>query len=139
MPTDTDRSSTTTIAANETIGGSPTEEEILLRPWKYIGYKGYSSFLASEDEFFVLRRFDSLNIRIALSLQDELSVLEEELSEIDRKYSERDTTVAVNNGTFRYDQQDLTRLLSRIEQKVRHYNEFLLQLSDISGSPGFSR
>lgn len=124
---DTNRSSTTAIASSEAARDSPTDEEILRRPWKYIGYKGYSSFLASEDEFFIIRRFDVLNVRISLSLQDELSVLEDELSKIDREYSKRDAAVVVNNGTLRPDQQDRVELLNKIERKIRHYNEFVLQ------------
>ncbi|KAI0881853.1 uncharacterized protein GGS22DRAFT_191575 [Annulohypoxylon maeteangense] len=117
----------TTIASN---GGAtvnkPTEEDILRKPWKYIGYKGYSSFLASEDEFFILRRFNTLNVRIALSLQDEISWLENKLSEIDQGYSRRDV-VDINNGTLRDDQNDRAELLNRIIPKIRYYNDFIIQ------------
>lgn len=128
---DTNRSSTTAIASSEAARDSPTDEEILRRPWKYIGYKGYSSFLASEDEFFIIRRFDVLNVRISLSLQDELSVLEDELSKIDREYSKRDAAVVVNNGTLRPDQQDRVELLNKIERKIRHYSKFLHNASSL--------
>ncbi|KAI1413602.1 hypothetical protein F5Y13DRAFT_160686 [Hypoxylon sp. FL1857] len=111
---------------SETTISSPTENDILRKPWKYIGYRGYSSFLASDDEFLVLRRFDNLSVRVALSLQDEISVLESELSAIDGEYSRRNAA-DVNNGTLRHDQQDRTELLNKIRQKLRHYNEFILQ------------
>ncbi|TDZ67894.1 hypothetical protein CTRI78_v002716 [Colletotrichum trifolii] len=65
----------------------PTEDEVHRKPWKHIGYKGYSEFVSSEDDFFLLRRFDTLNTRVALALQDEVSQLEEELGEFDQATS----------------------------------------------------
>ncbi|KAI1212293.1 uncharacterized protein F4807DRAFT_457793 [Annulohypoxylon truncatum] len=112
-----------TINSNDS---KPTEEDIQLKPWKYIGYEGYSSFLASDDEFYVLRRFNSLNVRVALSLQDEISVLEKELSKIDEDYS-RKGAADVNNGTLRHDQIDRAELLNRINPKIRYYNDFIMQ------------
>ncbi|KAI1384466.1 uncharacterized protein F4822DRAFT_364605 [Hypoxylon trugodes] len=120
--------STAAAAAKETaVGGStPTEQDILRKPWKHIGYRGYSDFLASDNDFFVLRRFNTLNVRIALLLQDELAALESELSEMDANYSNKDA-VDINNGTLRCDQEDRIELLEEIRQKLRHYNEFILQ------------
>ncbi|KAK1496173.1 hypothetical protein CTAM01_08360 [Colletotrichum tamarilloi] len=80
----------------------PTEEEIQEKPWKYIGYKGYTNFISSDDDFFVLRRFDSLNVRAALALQDELSWLEEELGVLDNEFSAK-AADDFNNGTLRQD------------------------------------
>jgi hypothetical protein len=79
-----------------------TQDEIDEKPWKYIGYKGYSDFIASENDFFVLRRFASVSARIALELQDEVVVLEERLEDLDRELSKREM-VDVNNGSFRDD------------------------------------
>jgi hypothetical protein len=31
----------------------PTEREIQLKPWKFIGCPGYSRFIASDDDFFI--------------------------------------------------------------------------------------
>ena len=70
------------------------------KPWKYIGYKVFSRWVASDPSFFVLRRFGTLNARVALSLQDEIAQLEEKLDYMDKMYSDRDIP-DVHNGTFR--------------------------------------
>ena len=41
----------------------PTEEEILQKPWKYVGYDGYASFLASDDDHF-LRSVGDIALRV---------------------------------------------------------------------------
>jgi hypothetical protein len=48
-------------------------------PWKYVGYKTFSRWMASDSAFLVVRRFGALNARIALSMQDEIVQLEEQL------------------------------------------------------------
>lgn len=69
----------------------PTEHEFHLKPWKYIGYKGYAKLVSSDDDFFIFQRFSALNARVALLLQqDHIPVLEGTLDELDRKYSAKD-------------------------------------------------
>jgi hypothetical protein len=77
---------------------SPREEHE--KPWKYVGYKVFSRWVASDPSFFVLRRFGTLNARVALSLQDEIAQLEEKLDFMDNRYSSRDVP-DVHNGSFR--------------------------------------
>ncbi|CAI6092007.1 unnamed protein product [Clonostachys chloroleuca] len=105
----------------------PTETEILQKPWKYVGYDGYSKFIASDSDFFILRRFSTLNVRIALALQDEVSHLEEKLTALDEKYSKK-SHADVNNSTLRSDQKEDRKAVVRdITQKLSIYNEFVLQ------------
>jgi hypothetical protein len=99
-----------------------TEQEIETKPWKYIGYKGYSSFIASETDFYIVRRFASLNTRIALALQDQVSVLEEELQALDARYSRRNAE-DLHNGSFRDDREDRTALVEKIAEKLMKYSE----------------
>jgi len=98
-----------------------TEEEIAEKPWKYIGYKGYSSFLASEKDFYILRRFTSLNIRVSLALQDQVVLLEEQLEELDSEYSRR-SAEDLHNGSFRCDREDRAELLEKIALKLSQYS-----------------
>ncbi|KAK4226716.1 hypothetical protein QBC38DRAFT_392594 [Podospora fimiseda] len=112
----------------------PGKEEIIRKPWKYIGYKGYANFVSSDDDFFILRRFDALNARIALRLQDQVSLLEEELVELDKKYSDRNFR-DLNNGGFRRDQEDRFKKLEEICLKLSQYNDFLLQQSHLRQLP----
>ena len=37
------------------------KEEIDVKPWKYIGYRGYVDFIASENDFYIMRRFAALD------------------------------------------------------------------------------
>lgn len=99
----------------------PTEEEIKEKPWKYIGYKGYTNFISSDDDFFLLRRFDSLNVRAALALQDELSWLEEELGALDNEFSAK-AADDYNNGTLRQDVPERLDLVRIISAKLREYS-----------------
>jgi hypothetical protein len=99
------------------------EMDIRVKPWKYIGYKGYSDFISSDDDFFILRRFDSLNTRIALLLQDQVSSLEEQLSKLDNSLSCRECE-DTNNGTFRDDIEERATLLDAIVGKLRQYSKY---------------
>lgn len=86
------------------------------------GYHGYSTFLSSDDDFCNFRRFDKLNIRTILFLQDEISQLEERLDDIDTKYSKREAPDQ-NNGSFRKDTvQERADLLSQIRDRLEEYS-----------------
>ncbi|KAF4432004.1 hypothetical protein CGCFRS4_v008921 [Colletotrichum fructicola] len=106
----------------------PTDDEVHQKPWKYIGYKGYSDFISSEDNFFLLRRFDELNVRVALAMQDEIAQLEEELQDVD-KGTMAANAPDFNNGTLRGDIEGRSTLIKAISEKLRHYNELILQQS----------
>lgn len=113
-------SQTTTLGEEQE--RQPSQEEVQRKPWKYIGYKGYTNFIASDSDFYILRRFDALGIRAALALQDELSVLEETLNKLDKGYS-RTEAVDVHNGTFRDDLDDRMLVLTTISEKLYKYSE----------------
>ncbi|KAL6816727.1 hypothetical protein V8C40DRAFT_269178 [Trichoderma camerunense] len=95
-------------------------------PWKYVGYRGYSRFISSGDNFFILRRFSVLNVRISLALQNQLVMLERQLSELDKKY---EGEAQIHNGRFEGDEKDREELISCITEKLRKYNELVLQQS----------
>ena len=99
----------------------PTADDIARKPWKYIGTKGYSEFLASEGDLLVFRRFGALNARILLALQDEISKLEEDLDEMDTFYGDKDGE-DYNNGTFRDDMPDRADLLNHLREKLYEYS-----------------
>jgi hypothetical protein len=103
-------------------------KEEIEKPWKYVGYKVFSRWIASDPSFFVLRRFGTLNVRVALSLQDEIAQLEEKLDFMDKSYSSRDVDDA-HNGTFREepfnqkdDRQDLIK--KELPEKLAKYSKF---------------
>lgn len=113
------------ISTSNTTGAEEpalTEEEIERKPWKYIGYKGYSKFIASDNDFYVVRKFATLNTRVTLALQDEIVVLESDLDVLDAQYSKRDAE-NLHNGSFRDDRQDRTALIEKITSKLAKYSE----------------
>lgn len=108
-----------------------TQSDIWEQPWKYTGYKKYSWFLASDDDFMIFRKFDILNARVLLALQDEISEAEEKLTKLDEEYSLK-TAPRLHNGCFREEkhnekQQDRRRLVFEIKDKLKEYstNPFL--------------
>jgi hypothetical protein len=103
------------------MGLEPTEEDIQRKPWKYIGYRGYADFISSDDDFLILRRFDSLNTRVVLALQDEIAAIEEELDALDARHSKRESA-DVNNGTLRDDLADRKELVSLAAKKLQKYS-----------------
>lgn len=108
--------------SRQTIEVEPTEEDIQQKPWKYVGYRGYSEFISSDDDLFILRRFSVLNTRIALSLQDKVSELEKRLSRLDKKYGSK-TSADFNNATLRNDLPDRAELLDEIATTLTRYSE----------------
>ncbi|KAK2764274.1 hypothetical protein FQN54_008966 [Arachnomyces sp. PD_36] len=114
-----DASSQTTCAASSSYAKEElTQDEIDRKPWKYIGYRGFSTFLASDSDFCHFRHFETLNTRVILALQDQLAELEETLDEMDNSYSRREAP-DVNNGSFRNDtQQDRVALIWEIREKL---------------------
>ncbi|KAI0154248.1 hypothetical protein GGR57DRAFT_467663 [Xylariaceae sp. FL1272] len=129
---ETGHSSTTALDSacisptNVDLGNVVTREDIDLKPWKYIGYPSYATLVASEDDFFILRRFARLNVRIALLLQDEIVMLEDELAAMDHINSKK-SSEDIHNGSFREDQPDRKALLGKIRLRLKDYNEFVLQ------------
>lgn len=64
---------------------------------------------------------DPLNTRVALSLQNELVVLEEELINLNKLLSRRDTG-DIHNGSFRNDQETRLDLIRRVRDKLVQYS-----------------
>lgn len=78
--------------------------------------------MASDADFLVIRRFDRLNVRILLRLQDEISALEERLEEVERICMGLDSP-EIHNGTFRQDAiPERMRLMVAITEKVERYS-----------------
>lgn len=88
-----------------------------------MGYRGFARFAASDTDFFVLRRFDYLNARVLLNLQDELSALEEELETLEQSLRRKDAE-DVDNGTLRPDPVPRrAELIALISDKMDRYSE----------------
>lgn len=102
----------------------PSGVDIGEKPWKYIGYHGYSEFLASDNELLLFRRFGVLNVRVALDMQDQLAKLEEKLQALDKQYSSV-YGVDVNNGSLRDDEPDRALIVAEIAKLLPRYSKLL--------------
>ena len=114
---------------------NPTQAEIEDKPWKYLGYQGYSSYIASDEDYLILRRFGCLHIRVLLMLQDELVELEGQLAEMDAALAAKDY-IDIHNGSFREEtSEDRLDLIHEIERRLRNYNELFLQHTQMRSRP----
>jgi hypothetical protein len=122
-------------ATKSTPDPAPTAADLIQeKPWKYVGYQAYSDLLASEPDFFVARRFRSLNVRVALRMQDEISRLEEKLARIEEESRQPDK--GVDNGTFRKDVvSERVELLDKISTSLYRYNKFIIQQTTLLKYP----
>ena len=102
----------------------PSKIEVDQKPWKYRGYQSFSKFVASDNDFFILRRFGALSAQVILALQDELSCLERDLEVIEKRHREKDAP-DVHNGSFREEtQQDRKQLLLDARPLLREYSRW---------------
>ena len=94
-----------------------------MKPWKYSGYQSFSAFVASNNDFFVLRRFGDLSARVLLGLQDQLSCLEEGLGVLEKRVREKDAP-DIHNGSFRQEtQEERQALVCRAKLLLREYSQ----------------
>ncbi|KAF8854272.1 hypothetical protein BDZ45DRAFT_656876 [Acephala macrosclerotiorum] len=115
-----------------------TDKDVLKAPWKYIGYRVFSKWIASDQSFFIVRRFGALQARVVLSLQDEIVRMEEELDSMDKAYSRKAVPSVVDNGSFRNDPWNNERgnAIKNISEKLKYYNEFINGYSQLMSRPG---
>lgn len=100
----------------------PSLIELQKQPWRYIGYKGFSEWAASDSDFFVIRRFDTLAARIILFLQWRISSLESDLDKLDwARMFESDPPV--DNGSFSNDDHERRGKIETIYKDLKDYCE----------------
>jgi hypothetical protein len=101
-----------------------TAFDVYDQPWKYTGYKKYSWFLASDDDFLIFRRFGMLNARIILAMQDDISVSEAKLQDLDNEASLK-SAPRRHNGSFRREEnQERMALIIEIKEKLKEYSKY---------------
>lgn len=98
-----------------------TRADIERKGWKYVGYRGFSRFLTTDNDFLLLRRFSTLHLRTLLALQDELTVLESKIEQVDLAASSK-AYADCHNGSFRGEHsQERTVLLLQLREKLLQY------------------
>lgn len=94
--------------------------------WKYVGYPAFSSLMASSNDCFAIRRFDTLNVRVLLKLQNEIVLKERELGELDEDSKRPTNGVETGCGSFLLDANGLREeLLKEISNLVKDYSQFI--------------
>jgi len=113
---------TTDVHSNPRTPELPSEKEIQQKPWKYHGYRTFSQVIASDTDFFVIRRFGALNARVILALQDDISQLEEQLASLENLYSSKDYE-DINNGSFRQESKPgRAAIIRELKVKLKEYS-----------------
>ncbi|KAF2132947.1 hypothetical protein P153DRAFT_309790, partial [Dothidotthia symphoricarpi CBS 119687] len=106
--------------------------------WKFEGYKAFSKWMASEDDFFVFRRFESLNAGTILWMQDHISQLESRLHQIHKDIEESKPEQSLKNCSFRWDakyMQERNMIMSELSRQLLHYNQYIDSFSKVRARP----
>jgi hypothetical protein len=85
--------------------------------------------MASDDDFFVFRRFESLNANTILWMQDHISRLEKELAEIHQMVEDSKPTQRLRNDSFRWDATCMHGSMQRRDQIMAELSRQLLHYS----------
>lgn len=100
---------------------SPTEEEKQERSWQYHGYPAFAEWMASSDDFFVLRRFSKESARCLLRLQHEIAKASKDLDDLD-EFSRNQPPGWGGCDTFEEDKFHLRpQMIERMEYLLQRY------------------
>lgn len=87
-----------------------------------IGYPRYVNDIASHSAFCFFRRFDRLNTRIILRMQNNLSRTDKRLDQLDARYMQRGSHV-VDNSTFCFNDEDArVPVLDLAQTQLKEYS-----------------
>ncbi|KFY07881.1 hypothetical protein V492_06736 [Pseudogymnoascus sp. VKM F-4246] len=107
--------------------------------WKYAGYPQFSRWVASDQAWFITRRFSTLNARTILLLQSKIVNLENKLNDLDRLFSrpkeQMDDEDETHNGSFRLDGSPRAKLLDDLVTALSQYNSFVNDYSQLASRP----
>ncbi|KAL8929513.1 MAG: hypothetical protein Q9208_001182 [Pyrenodesmia sp. 3 TL-2023] len=91
------------------------------------------AWMASDDDFFMIRKFEGIGARVVLLMQNRIVQLEQELHVEDRNCALQ----GGNNGTFDWDHQKRRiEIMDELAQRLERYPErFVLDHSQIKARP----
>ena len=102
---------------NETFIGGVTSSR------DHQGYESFSDFVSSDPDFFIFRRFENINVRIILWLQDQIIQREERLDAL-HKGATHDPNQG--NGSLREDaksRKECDMLMNELSRLVHRYSK----------------
>jgi hypothetical protein len=115
------------LTSSAATGGVFVDEETKLSmAWKYEGYQALSKWMASDDDFFVFRRFESLNANTLLWMQDKISRLEQELANIHKAVEDSKPGQRWRNDSFRWDEKSMPRreeIMVQLSHQLLQYSQ----------------
>lgn len=100
-------------------------------PYKAQGYQEFSKWMASENDFFVFRRFESLNANTMLWMQYRISELERRLEEIHQEIKDSKISDNLKNSSFKWDgkwRPERTRIMGELSGILLQYSECSLEV-----------
>ena len=129
MPTNGSSARLPTPPASPTTGTYSVDEKTKHnKAWKYEGYRGFSEWMASDDDFFIIRRFGTVNARVILWMQNQVVEKERQLAELDKRMENRLEISLEGEGMNDSFGWDVTNLPER-HTLMRDLSEQLLQYS----------
>ena len=100
----------------------PSISEKESKRWKYVGYRGASQWMASEDDFFMVRRFATLNTRVILTKEAQIADLERQLEEKDLMKAPPGAAEYDNSTVLEDYTPDRQNLLARLWRELKEYS-----------------
>ena len=101
-----------------------SEEERLKKPWKFQGYPAFSKWMASSEDFLLLRRFGELNARAMLLMQDRIARKEELLSKIDQGAWRGPDDLGDSSSLRHEPRKEREKLMDELIPMLQQYSEF---------------
>jgi len=105
-----------------------SEEEKHEVAWQYYGYPALSEWMASANDFFLLRRFSPLQVRCLLYLQNQIAVKGKELEGWDTfakcQAPEKGSSGWIDNDPEALAGNPRPRILKELLPLLKDYSEF---------------
>ena len=126
-----------TSAPTPTMVLASSPEEAEKRRWLHMGYRKAAEHMASDNDFFVVRRFATANTRAILFKQARIFQLEKELERLDRPTKCSDQGGFFDNSTVLKDPKpERGRKLEQLWNELKDYSKRSPTMSD-TGSPNY--
>ena len=101
----------------------PTADEIRKKNWKYVGYRGTSQWMASDNDFFIVRRFATLNTRMLLTKQAQIYELNRQLDTLEEHMHSIQSVELYDNSTVVKDAfPERGRILNVLWRELKEYS-----------------
>jgi hypothetical protein len=100
-------------------------EEYERKQWKYEGYPGFAKWMASSDDFFLIRRFGWLNTRVLLMMQDEIVQKEDRLRSIDEQRRAGPDNLGISSSLRENFQSEIKEILEELKPLLKEYSKLL--------------